>query len=125
MLRYFARNIKRSDNYWRSHTDDLEQWINHHVSREHEPPTFFITLSCAENWWPDLRRLLYQLENIVGNDKKANAIKIGGRKEMANSARNYPLFVNEFFIKRVNLFMKSVVKNALHIDHCWTPAPNP
>ena len=50
MLRYFAQNIKRSDNYWRSHTDDLEQWINHHVGRGHGPPTFFITLLCAENW---------------------------------------------------------------------------
>ena len=48
MLRYFARNIKGSDNYWRSHTDDLEQWINHHVGRGHGPPTFFITLLCAE-----------------------------------------------------------------------------
>ncbi len=48
MLRYFARNIKGSDNYWRSRTDDLEQWINHRVSRGHGPPTFFITLSCAE-----------------------------------------------------------------------------
>jgi hypothetical protein len=56
MLRYFAQKIKGSDNYWRSRTDDLEQWINHHVGRGHRPPTFFITFSCAENWWPDLRR---------------------------------------------------------------------
>jgi hypothetical protein len=119
MLRYFARNIKGSDNYWRSRTDDLEQWINHHVSRGHGPPTFFITLSCAENWWPDLRRLLYQLEKIAGNNEKADAIKIGGRTEMATSARKYPLFVNEFFMKRANSFMKSVMKNALQIDHYW------
>ncbi len=53
MLRYFARNIKGSDNYWRACTDDLEQWNNHHVGKGHGPPTFFITLSCAKNWWPD------------------------------------------------------------------------
>ena len=64
--------------------DDLEQWINHHVGRGHVPPTFFITLSRAENWWPNLRRLLYQLEKVAGNVKKAEAIKNGGRKEMAN-----------------------------------------
>jgi hypothetical protein len=120
MLRYFARNIKGSDNYWRSQTDDLEQWINnHHVSRGHGPPTFFITLSCAENWWPDLRRLLYQLEKIAGNVKTADAIKNGGRKEMSNSARKYPLFVNEFFMKRANLFNKTVMKNALQLKHYW------
>jgi hypothetical protein len=119
MLRYFARNIKGSDNYWHSRTDHLEQWINHHVGRGHSPPTFFITLSCAENWWPDLRRLLYQLEKIAGNSKKAEAIKKGGRKEMSNSARKYPLFVNEFFMKRVDSFKKTVMKNALQIDHYW------
>ena len=85
----------------------------------HGPPTFFITLSCAENWWPDLRCLLYQLEKVAGNVEKAEAIKNGGRKEMANSARKYPLFVNEFFMKRVNSFMKTVVKNALQIEHYW------
>ncbi len=43
MLRYFARNIKGSDNYWRARTDDLEQWISHHVGKGHGPPTLFIT----------------------------------------------------------------------------------
>ncbi len=49
----------------------------------------------------------------------AEAIKKGGRKEMANSARKYPLFVNEFFMKSVHSFMKTVMKNALQIDHYW------
>jgi hypothetical protein len=119
MLRYFAQNIKGSDYYWRSRMDDLEQWINHHVSRGHGPPTFFITLSCAENWWPDLQRLLYKLEKIAENTKKADAIKNGGREEMFNSARKYPLFVNEFSMKCANLFMKTVMKGALQIEHYW------
>jgi hypothetical protein len=77
MLRCFARNIKGSDNYWHARTDGLEQWINHHVGKGHGPPTFFITLSCAKNWWPDLQRLLYQIELIGGNHIKAQAIKHG------------------------------------------------
>ncbi len=71
MLRYFAQNIKGSNNYWRSRTNDLEQWINHHVSRGHGPPTFFMTFPCAKNWWPTLQCLLYQLEKLGGNAKKA------------------------------------------------------
>ena len=62
MLRYFAQTIKGRNNYWHSCTNDLKQLINHHVSRGHGPPTFFITLSCAKNWWPDLQCILYQLE---------------------------------------------------------------
>ncbi len=119
MLRYFARNIKGSDNYWRACTDDLEQWINHHVGRGHGSPTFFITLSCAKNWWPDLQRLLYQLEFIGGNHVKAQAIKHGCRKAMSNAGRKFPLYINDFFMKRANLFMKRVMKKALQIEHYW------
>jgi hypothetical protein len=119
MLRYFARNIKGSDNYWRACTDDLEQWNNHHAGKGHGPPTFFITLSCAKNWWPDLRRLLYQLELIGGNNFKAQAIKHGCRKAMSNAARKFRLYVNEFFMKRANSFIKTVMKKTLQIDHYW------
>jgi hypothetical protein len=119
MLRYFAQNVKGSDNCWRSRTNDLEQWINHQVSRGHGPPTFFITLSCAKNWWPDLRRLLYQFEKLGVNAKKAKSIKSGGRKEMSHAARKYPLFQNDFFMKRINLFKETVMKNALQIEHYW------
>jgi hypothetical protein len=38
---------------------------------------------------------------------------------MSNSARQYPLFVNEFFMKRVDSFTKTVMKNAFQIDHYW------
>ncbi len=96
MLRYFARNIKGSDDSWRACTDDLEQWINHHVGRGHGPPTFFVTLSCAKNWWPDLRHLVYQFEVIGGHYIKAQAIKHGCRKAMSNATRKFPLYVNNF-----------------------------
>jgi hypothetical protein len=38
---------------------------------------------------------------------------------MSNSARKYPLFVNEFFMKRANSFIKTVMKNAHQIEHYW------
>ncbi len=67
MLRHFSRNIKGSDNYWRSRTKDLQHWIMHCVARGHGPPTFFITLTRAENWRIDLRHLLAQLEDSAQN----------------------------------------------------------
>ncbi len=68
---------------------------------------------------PDLWRLLYQLEKLGGNALKAKATKNGGRKEMSNAARKYPLFINKLLMKRVNSFMKTVMKNALQIEHYW------
>jgi hypothetical protein len=38
---------------------------------------------------------------------------------MSNSARKYPHFVNEFFMKRADFFMKTVMKGALRIEHYW------
>ena len=41
VLRYYSRNIKGSDNYWRANTQELESWIQHYVSRGRGPPPFF------------------------------------------------------------------------------------
>ncbi len=86
MLRSFSRNIKGSDNYWRSRTKDLQHWITHHVARGHGPPTFFITLSCAENWWIDLRSLLAQSEDSAQNYSWAEAIRGGSMIAMSNAS---------------------------------------
>ena len=119
MLRNFSRNIKGSDNFWRSRTEDLQHWIIHHVARGHGPPTFFITLSCAENWWIDLKRLLAQLEDTAHNYSRAEAIRGGSMIAMANASRRHPLFVNEYFMRRAKSFMSTVVKTALGIEHYW------
>ena len=55
-------------------------------------PTFFITFSCAENWWPDLRRLLAQLEYHAGNKAEGDAIKANNFNEMSAAAKKvFPL----------------------------------
>lgn len=119
MLRYFSRNIKGSDNYWRAQTQNLESWITHHITRGRGPPTFFITFSCAENWWPDLRRLLWQLEEEAGHSGPAQQIRENNFTAIARAAKKYPLYVNEFFMKRASAFMETVVQNALGIEHYW------
>ncbi len=105
MLRHFARNIRGSDNFWRSKTKNLKHWITHHIARGNGPPRFSIMLSCAENWWPDLKRLLEQLDEHAKNYPRAEAIRNGCKISMANAAWRYPLYVNEFFMKRAKSFM--------------------
>ena len=117
VLRYYARNIKGSDNYWRGKTQELESWIQHHVSRGRGPPTFFITFSCAKNWWPDLHCFLVQLEFSAGNKSSAKLLEENDFDAMKRAARKYPLFVNDFFMKRANRFMKDVMKGAMGIEH--------
>ena len=119
ILRYYTRGIKGSDNYWRGKTMELENWINHHVAAGRGPPTFFMTFSCAENWWPDLRRLMEQLEASAGNKRDAELLNKNDFKAMKRAVKRYPLYVNDFFMKRVDKFMKTVIKEALGIEHYW------
>jgi len=118
-LRYFARHIKGSDNYWRGKTQELESWITHHVTRGRGPPTFFMTFSCAENWWPDLRRLMAQLQKHAGNKEESKLLRNNDFNAMKRAVKRFPLYVNEFFMKRAKCFMKTVVKEALGIQHYW------
>lgn len=122
-LQYFSEGIRGSDGYWRNKTKELEGWINHHVAEGHGPPTFFITLSCAENWWPDLKRLMIDLESNAGNKDEVKLLQQGeteaGFAAMTKAVKRWPLYVNEFFMTRANLFLDSVVKKALGIEYYW------
>ncbi len=40
-------------------------------------------------------------------------------KVIQKAAKKYPLFVNDFFMKRVCSFMNTILKDALGIDHYW------
>ena len=67
-------------------------------ARGHGPPTCFIPLSCAENWWPVLRRILEQLETRSGDTLQATKLRSGDSNAMIKSAQRYPGFVNQFYI---------------------------
>eukprot|EP00984_Skeletonema_dohrnii_P009260 scaffold3532_cov117-Skeletonema_dohrnii-CCMP3373.AAC.1 len=118
-LRYLAKGIRGSDSFWRGKTEELEAWIDFHISRGNGPPTHFVTLSCAENWWPDLRRLLIQLEIEGGNVSQARLLEENNFAAMCKSAKKHNLYVNDFFMKRSKVFLDTVVKNAMGIEHYW------
>lgn len=118
-LRYLAKGIRGSDSFWRGKTEELEAWIDFHISRGNGPPTHFVTLSCAENWWPDLRRLLIQLEIEGGNVSLARLLEENDFAAMCKSAKKHNLYVNDFFMKRSKVFLDTVVKNAMGIEHYW------
>ena len=55
-LCYYSEHVAGSPGYWRAKRAEVYTWINHHIEARHGPPNFFITLSCAEYLWPDIRR---------------------------------------------------------------------
>jgi len=120
VLQYYSGgSIKGSDAYWRAKTHELKTWIDFMISIQAGAPNIFLTFSCAEHWWKDLMRLLVRMERLAGNVEAAEKIVLNDFTQISKTARNYPLFVNQFFMIRADQFMKTVVKKALGIDHYW------
>lgn len=118
-LRYFASEIRGSDNYWRAKTRELNAWIDYHVSCNHGPPTHFITFSCAENWWPDLRRIVSQLEFKAGRRKEAVAVAKGDPEVTYAAVKRHPIHVNEFFMQRAQSFLDGYAREVLDLEYYW------
>jgi hypothetical protein len=66
-ITYYSQRVRGSSSYWRSRRAELYSWINHHVKEGNGMPNFFITLSCAEYFWPDGLHLLNERLKIAGH----------------------------------------------------------
>ena len=63
-LQYFSGKLEGSDAYWRKMKAELYSWISYHIEQGNGPPSLFLTLSCAEYFWPDLQRLINERTHI-------------------------------------------------------------
>lgn len=115
-MSYFAQRVRGSDAYWRGKRYEVYSWINHHLEQNHGLPNLFITLSCAEYWWPDLCRLI---EDRV-------QLSTGSRPNMDENEtikykllNDYSYLVQEFFQIRTEEWMKTVGKKVFGINHYW------
>jgi hypothetical protein len=66
-LTYYSQKVRGGSGFWRSKRAELYSWINYHVKHGHGMPNFFITLSCAEYFWPDIIRLLNERLLLAGD----------------------------------------------------------
>lgn len=121
-LQYFSGSIKGTDSYWRRKKHELNAWILYHLEQRHGPPTLFITLSCAEYWWPDLQRLIAErLKKSKNLDHHLLADKIlkGDHKSRLKGVNLYTGLVQEFFHKRTEAWLEIVGRKLFNITHFW------
>jgi len=116
---FAAGKIRGSDSFWRSKKNELESWLSYHLEAGHGPPTLFMTLSCAEFWWKDLQRLLY--EKCVGTEDEAlaHSMMAGSFPAKRDLLDKYTAVVQEFFQIRVDNWMETIGKETLGISHYW------
>jgi hypothetical protein len=74
---------------------------------------FFITLSCAEYMWKDVRRLIidrFEAAGLPVSDLEKSWVKI---------VNDCTLIVQEYFQERVKVWLKTVGKRIFKIKHYW------
>jgi hypothetical protein len=115
-LTYYNKRIKGSNSYWRSKRAELYTWINHHVEKGNGVPMFFITLSCAEYYWHDIIRLLKQKLELAGKDSSNCYV---GSTKMTTILNEYSSVIQEYFQKKVQIWLDTVGKQIFGIKHYW------
>jgi len=118
-LNYFSKGVRGSTSYWNNQRRQLFDWINYHVSQGNGAPTIFMTLSCAEYYWPDLRRLLAECIKLANPDEPLSDLEndIAARNKVI---RKYSIIVQEYFQKRTKHYLETVCKDVFKFKHVDT-----
>lgn len=115
-LTYYNKRITGSSPFWHEKRQQLYSWINHHVEAGNGAPTYFITLSCAEYFWPDIIRLIKERLDLAGEDSSQCYF---GSKKLIQYANDYSIVIQEYFQKRVEIWLETVGKEIFGINHYW------
>jgi hypothetical protein len=99
-LLYFGSKVTGSPSYWRERRQEVYSWINYHLSEGNGPPTFFITLSCAEYHWPDIARLLNERLSLIEKKKQQHS------KEYRHLLNDFTVVVQQYFQKKFRYGLK-------------------
>lgn len=100
-LHLYMRNLRGSAAYWRTAHNELIAQI-----RCLGPPTWFMTLSCNDLNWPDMRRALLIADGRPDVDPSSISID-----EAQRLIEFYPVIVSRHFMQRFNAFMKYLKNN--------------
>jgi len=112
-LLYFGSKVTGSPSYWRERRQEVYSWINFHLSEGNGPPTFFITLSCAEYHWSDIQRLLNERVQMIPKKKKKHL------KEYQHFLTDFTIVIQQYFQKRVQIWINTVGKEIYGIERYW------
>lgn len=112
-LTYYSNRILGSPSFWRSQRNKANSWISHHVEEGNGAPSLFLTLSCAEYQWPDIKRLLRDRFTCIGLQPP------NLEEGFTNVVNEYTLIIQQYFQQRVECWLETVGKNIFRITHYW------
>lgn len=112
-ITYFGNFVTGSAAYWRKQREHIYSWINYHVQQGSGAPTAFMTLSCAEYHWPDIKRLIHERYAMAGLETP----DLG--ESSAKHINDYTIVIQEYFQQRVHAWFDTVGKQIFNIKHYW------
>ena len=114
-IMYFSNKVRGSDSYWRMKRSEVYTWINHHIQQGNGAPSIFMTLSCAEYFWPDIQRLLLQKVKECEN----RLVDLDEKGVFHGLVRKYSMDIQEYFQEKTRDFLDTVAKEQFGITHYW------
>ncbi|KAI2802476.1 hypothetical protein BLOT_009931 [Blomia tropicalis] len=103
LLYKILQSIPSTKAYWETRNVELSKMID-----QISMPTIFLTLTAADNYWPDQFRFL--------GEPNFNQMDCSERKQIRLSKPDYAEY---FFMKRVELFFEHILKPVFNVEHYW------
>ncbi|XP_054706995.1 uncharacterized protein LOC129216803 [Uloborus diversus] len=97
----YLRNLRGSAAYWRGALNELVAQI-----KCLGPPTYFVTFSCNDLHWTDMKKALLIVDDR--SDEDPNDLDIISTQRLIEQ---YPVIVSRHFMVRVNALMKLILRN--------------
>ena len=116
-LIYFSSKIRGSDSFWRLKKSQLYTWVYWHIEQGQGPPTLFITLSCAEYYWPDVKRLLEERINMSESTQTGTSSTLNEKAHIMKAVNQYSIVVQEYFTERVKDWMETFAREVLKVTN--------
>ncbi len=109
----YLKNMRGTQSYWKTALNDLIVQI-----RCLGPPTFFLTFSCNDLHWLDMRRALLIADGKSSQDPSRLTVY-----ETQLLVEKFPLVISRHFMRRVAALMTFLYKSSLFggkvVDHWW------
>jgi hypothetical protein len=112
-LLHYSSKIRGSPSYWKSQKFKVFSWANRLIELG-KLPTLFISLSCAEHFWEDLKRLLIDRFKFIPENQRPS---LQTKADITKAVKEYSIVVQEFFILKVKQWIETFGRDVFKIEH--------
>ena len=115
-LLYFGANLRGTAQYWHQRRRELRALVEFMVNEKHGLPSFFMTGSCAEFYFPPLRRLLEEYI-LQTKGKEVNLAEDSNARFKAVQENTH--VVVSYFDLRTQAYHEKVLKPVFGVSDYW------